>query len=459
METWNISKKQKIQKLKLIKSIDDNNQRILYILHNLGPQRFTDLIKYSSLSRSTVNKYLNSNYRSGNIDKKLFKDKKTNKQFQGYHITEKGIEVLIGKGLKHTNANLIVNELSEVFLKLSELVLFYKEIGLFDSFIIHIVRIISKIGENFFQIEQNRDLYMALFYVFYNSILGQGAFATSHWCLEPIKNENELLDKSIQSQNEEVVFSGYKLNLDQFCDVFNVSREAIDYYARHKLIENNLGFFLIKREQDDFFFHEEDLLGTTTLRLIKDRLIEEVIHFNIVGLKEFYDLDKMSEDIIDKLKRMGLVWSGIQEHFNLLVVNLIIKTALDMGLLKTSYKLMKDLVSKTKLLPKTKEGKQLQDKIKEVLKDKDDSREFKQRDFDIKGQYNILTVIEPPNEDILGNLKGFCPECGNLISKINKEECPNCFKIVNTDNLIKDIEEAKLISKKFKSAKNNEDTK
>jgi len=79
METWNISKKQKIQKLEIIKSIDDNNQRILYILHNLGPKRFTDIIKYSKLSRSTVSKYLNSNYKSGFIDKKLIKDKKTNK--------------------------------------------------------------------------------------------------------------------------------------------------------------------------------------------------------------------------------------------------------------------------------------------------------------------------------------------------------------------------------------------
>ena len=171
--------------------------------------------------------------------------------------TEKGIEVLLGESLKYKHANLMVNELTENILKLSDLILFYKEIGLFDSFIIHITRIVSKIGENFFQMEQNRDLYMALFYVFYNSILGQGAFATSHWRLEPIKNENELYEKKYQLKNEEILFSGYKLNLDQFCETFKVSRQAIDYYARHKLIESNLGFFLIRRKQDDFFFHEE----------------------------------------------------------------------------------------------------------------------------------------------------------------------------------------------------------
>ena len=61
METWNITKKQKQQKITMARSIADNSQRVLYILHNLGPQRFTDIIDYSELSRSTVNKYLAGN--------------------------------------------------------------------------------------------------------------------------------------------------------------------------------------------------------------------------------------------------------------------------------------------------------------------------------------------------------------------------------------------------------------
>ena len=48
--------------------------------------------------------------------------------------------------------------------KLEDLIDFYKEINVEAPFIIHIVRIISKIGDNFFDLQQDRDLYLSLFY-------------------------------------------------------------------------------------------------------------------------------------------------------------------------------------------------------------------------------------------------------------------------------------------------------
>ncbi|MFX0071136.1 MAG: hypothetical protein ACFFAO_08600 [Candidatus Hermodarchaeota archaeon] len=369
MESWNISKKLKSELLTKASGIKDNERRILFILRNLGPQRFTSLVKYSNLSRSTVSKYLTFHRKCNNIEQKIITDKKTNKQYQGYVITDRGIEKLGEEPLKLKKELFMINELKENVHKLLNLITFYREIGVPDYFIFHIVKIISKIGDNFFEIQQDRDLYLSLFYVFYNSILGQGAFAKQYWLFDE-DNETESLSR----------FSGYKLNLDQFCEVYNVAPEAINYLARLKLITEALGFYLIKRENDDFFFHEDDLLGTTTLRLIKDHLIDEIIHLESGYREKLYDLDKMARDISIQLKEMGLIWDAIQTQFELFILILIIKKAIDMGFLETDRKKFLEIISKSKNLHKSVEGKELRSSILEGKK--------------IEINLNIITVLE-----------------------------------------------------------------
>ncbi|MHA2037520.1 MAG: hypothetical protein ACW972_03990 [Promethearchaeota archaeon] len=316
MESWNISKKLKSELLKKSSNIEDNSRRILFILRNLGPQRFTNLIRYSNLSRSTVSKYLNIHRKNKNIEQRIFTEKQTNKQYRGYVITERGIEKLGEEPLKLKDELFIVNELKENVRKLEDLIDFYKEINVEDPFIIHIVRIISKIGDNFFELQQDRDLYLSLFYIFYNSILGQGAFAKKYWHFDESSSQK---------------FVGYKLNLDQFCEIFDVSKEAINYLAKYKLLKSDFGFYLIQRENTDFFFHEEDLLGTTTLRLIRDKLIDEIINLQEGIYEEVYDLDTVAKDITNQLKEMGLIWDAIQEQFQLLVLTQVVKNAILMG--------------------------------------------------------------------------------------------------------------------------------
>ncbi|MFX0002191.1 MAG: hypothetical protein ACFFAA_11485 [Promethearchaeota archaeon] len=348
MESWNISKKLKIELLKKAGSIEDNSRRILFILRNLGPQRFTSLIKYSNLSRSTVSKYLNNHRKNDNVEQRIVTDKQTNKQYRAYVITERGIEKLGETPLKLKDELFIVNELKDNVRKLENLIDFYKEINVEAPFIIHIVRIISKIGDNFFELHQDRDLYLSLFYIFYNSILGQGAFAKNYWHFD-------------ESSSQE--FVGYKLNLDQFCEIYNVSIEAINYLARFKLIKNDFGFYLIKRENNDFFFHEEDLVGTTTLRLVKDKLIDEIINLQEGIYDMIYDLDIMARELTDQLREMGIIWAAIQEQFQLLVLNLIIKNAIEMGFLDIERKKFMEGVAQSKNLSLSEEGKLIQQAI------------------------------------------------------------------------------------------------
>ena len=345
MESWNISKKLASELLKKSSSIDDNSRRILFILRNLGPQRFTNLIKYSNLSRSTVSKYITFHLKNENVEQRLITDKQTNKQYRGYIITDKGIEKLEEKPLKLKDELFIVNELKKNVRKLENLIDFYKEINVEDPFIIHIVRIVSKIGDNFFELQQDRDLYLSLFYIFYNSILGQGALARKYWHLD---------EKNTQK------FAGYKIDLEQFCIIYKVSKEAIDYLARMKLIKNEFGFYLIKREQNDFYFHEEDLLGTTTIRLIKDKLIDEIINLQEGIYDMIYDLDILAKELTEQLKEMGLIWGAIEEQFQLLVLNLIIKNAIEMGFLDIERKKFMEGIAQSKKLSLSEEGKRIQ---------------------------------------------------------------------------------------------------
>lgn len=364
MESWNISKKLKTELLKKSSSIEDNSRRILFILRNLGPQRFTNIVKYSSLSRSTVSKYLSYHKKNKTIEQRLITDRQTNKQYQGYVITEKGIGMLSIEPLKLKDESYMLNELKDNVRKLEGLIDFYKEINVEDPFIIHIVRIISKIGDNFFKLHQDRDLYLSLFYIFYNSVLGQGAFAKNYWHFDESSSQK---------------FEGYKLNLEQYSEVYNVSREAINYLARSKLIKNDFGFYLIKREMNDFFFHEEDLLGTTTLRLIKDKLIDEIINLQESIYDTKYDLDTMAEEITNQLKEMGLIWDAIQEHYLLLVLNLIIKNAIEMGFLNIEREKLIKGVAQSKKLMQSEEGLLIQKAIFESA--------------NINLNYNMLTLI------------------------------------------------------------------
>ena len=133
-------------------------------------------------------------------------------------------------------------------------------------------------------------------------------------------------------------FKGYKLNLDQFCETFKVDQEAIKYLAKIKLIKSEFGFYLIKRADNDFFFHEEDILGKITKQLIKDIIVTEIIRVNLDSKRKSInlDLDHISEEISNEMINQGYIWDAIKEPYEILIEKMIIKLALDLGIPKTS---------------------------------------------------------------------------------------------------------------------------
>ncbi|GAI63014.1 unnamed protein product, partial [marine sediment metagenome] len=259
------------------------------------------------------------------IEKKLFKNQITNRQEQRYFITELGIEMLNEEHID-TSETFYFNELNSYISQLSDLVNFYKEIGVADSIIYQILKITSKVGENFYILEKDKDFYLTLFYIFLNSVSTRD----------------------------------FKFEIDEFCKHYDVKRLRIDFYV-DKIMSNNLGYYIFTRGDDIFFFHADDIIGTTTLRLIKDRLIKEIIHINLDGYRKIYDLDKMAEKIAENLVKMNLIWEpdedakigGIREPFEMLIEKMLIKKALDMGF---SRPFLMDIILQSEKMRKAKRG-------------------------------------------------------------------------------------------------------
>ncbi len=170
MSKFMVTAKVKEKVLSEIKKIDQNDLRILYLLRNLGPLRFTDIIEYSGLSRSTVSKYIKFHLSKNKIEKRIYRNPSKNIQEQRYFITDLGTEKLSEDYISY-DESIYYSEIHDLISNLSELKNFYKEISVADSIITDITRNIINMGENYFFIEQNRDLYLTLFYIYNNSVL------------------------------------------------------------------------------------------------------------------------------------------------------------------------------------------------------------------------------------------------------------------------------------------------
>ncbi|MHA1803961.1 MAG: ArsR family transcriptional regulator [Promethearchaeota archaeon] len=417
MSIWNVSDKVKEKILDAVQKLEDNEIKILFLLKNLGPLRFTDLIEHSGLSRSTVSKYLKININKNCVEKNLFFDKSANTKEQRYFITQMGLERL--NDLSPERAGFVLfNEVNTRISQLSELIDFYEKIGIEDSIILEILQIVLKIGDNFFLMEQNKDLYLTLFYIFLNS----------------------------------VSTPDYKLEIHEFCRLYSVKKVRIDFYI-DKIMSNQLGFYMFTRYnegegrqsfQDIFFFHEEDIIGTTTLRLIKDKLLSEMLHVNLSGYKPFYDLDEIAEEIASKLIKMALIWERIKEPFEMLIEKIFIKTAVDAGFSKP---FLMDMVIQSEKILKSREG--MESLIRII--------EGSQRYEDL----NIVSISESPpafKEDLLENIKGFCYFCGKTILKNElSNTCSKCGNVLEVKKLLRSLDDAFEVSKKFKEEKLQED--
>jgi len=389
-------------KVKDIASNLDNDKTILFVLKNIGPLRFTDLEEFCDISRSTLSKYLKVHTEKKEVIKKIYK--KDDLQEPRYFITNRGIEKLGEEKLPSEEKIYYFNELNNTYLRLSDLVNFYRKIGVEESIIIHIIKIISKIGDQFFELEQNRDLYITLFYIFYNSTLTPE----------------------------------FKFEINAFCDYFQanypslrVKKFKIDYYV-DKIMSSKLGFYMFTRGKDIFFFHKEDLLGTTTLRLVKDALIEGRIN-DMLNEKSDYELDKITEKIVGELMDMKLIWEKIRSPIENLVFKIVVKTSLELGIPKIT---ITNLIVQSKMA----QNDIIKPSITHIL-------EGSERYEDL----NVVAFSIPQNDSKKIEEGNFCPNCGMVVLKDDfSNKCTNCGLKYKPENLLKTIKAANEVNKKYK---------
>jgi DNA-binding MarR family transcriptional regulator len=413
MSKFKVTAKVKEKVLSEITKIEQNDLRILYLLRNLGPLRFTTIIEYSGLSRSTVSKYIKFHSSKNNVEKKIYKNPSKNVQEQRYFITDLGTEKL-GEDYVDRDESIYFSEINDLISNLSELKIFYKEISVAESIITDITRNIINMGENYFLIEQNRDLYLTLFYIYNNSVLTRD----------------------------------FKFEITEFCKHYNVKKIRIDFYV-DRLLSGDLGLYMFSRGEDKFFFHREDVLGVTTVRLIKDNLINEIIELSITEEKMIsdLDLDKLSEDITEKLLKMELIWdmnetqgiTGIKEPFEMLVEKMIIKYALEMSIPKIS---LMDIALQSKKLLKAEGGK---NSLYNIINDSERYEDL-----------NLVSISESEETELVQSLKllrGFCSNCGKTVLKNDLSNiCIRCGLNFQRLELVKDIEVASELSVAYKIA-------
>ncbi len=413
MSKFTITAKVKEKVLSEINKIDQNDMRILYLLRNLGPLRFTNIIEYSGLSRSTVSKYIKFHLSKNNIEKKIFRNSSKNLQEQRYFITDLGTEKL-GEDYISYDESIYFSEINDLISNLSELKTFYKEISVADSIITDISRNIINMGENYFLIEQNRDLYLTLFYIYNNSVLTRD----------------------------------FKFEITEFCKHYNVKKLRIDFYV-DRLLSSDLGLYMFSRGEDKFFFHREDVLGVTTIRLIKDNLINEIIEVSIAEEKMIsdLDLDRLAEEITEKLLGMELIWdmnesqgiSGIKEPYEMLVEKMIIKYALEISIPKAS---LMDIALQSKKLLKAEGGK---NSLYNIINNSERYEDL-----------NLVSISDSEETELFQSLKllqGFCPKCGKTVLKNDLSNiCIRCGLNFQGSGLLKDIEAASELSVAYKIA-------
>ena len=413
MSKFTVTAKVKEKVLSEIKKIDQNDLRILYLLRNLGPLRFTNIIEYSGLSRSTVSKYIKFHTSKNNIEKKIYRNPSKNIQEQRYFITDLGTEKF-GEDHISYDESIYFSEINDLLSNLYELKNFYKEISVAESIITDITRNIINMGENYFLIEQNRDLYLTLFYIYNNSVLTRD----------------------------------FKFEITEFCKHYNVKKLRIDFYV-DRLLSSDLGLYMFSRGEDKFFFHREDVLGVTSIRLIKNYLINEIVELNIAEEKMIsdLDLDKISEEITEKLLNMELVWDinesqkiiGIKEPFEMLIEKMIIKNALEMGIPKAS---LMDIALQSKKLLKAEGGK---NSLYNIINNSERYEDL-----------NLVSISDSEETELFQSLKllrGFCPKCGKTVLKNDLSNiCVRCGVNFQDLELIIDIEAASELSVAFKIA-------
>ncbi|MHA1821327.1 MAG: winged helix-turn-helix domain-containing protein [Promethearchaeota archaeon] len=258
----------------------DNESKIIYLLKELGDLPFKNIMDLTHLSRNTVNKYLKKLLDSGYISKNL----KINPQGRDlfiYHLEFKGLKKYSPRFLLERDKYWIIalkteiNELNRQFSKgnINEEVYRKKltELNMIESKFYDLVNIIQdlikrdqylgeprkvltqianfalKFGKNFFKEERSLFDYLAVFYIYLNSIDYRVGFASKNIFINRYMLNQDFLERITDFENilKILNFSEQKyykimskLHTNEYSDFFEELKILARYFFNQLNIEN-----------------------------------------------------------------------------------------------------------------------------------------------------------------------------------------------------------------------------
>lgn len=303
----------------------DYDGKILYLLKEKGTMRFKDLVLICDpteggssdkkgmklMTRGTLGKYLKILKKQAYISQIVFQENDF-RSHSKYEITKSGSE--------HLQQILAINEEDLSSDKDTETVrpdyfqLFYNPITVFfqkigveqEQYLPQLIRMIARINPQFFfKLPQSDEFYYMLFYLYQNMLefsIGKARF--------------------------------FFIGLDAFCDTYGVTKIQVQYHME-KLLEQDLGFYLIKWEHA-LFFQRDDLIGGILFNLIQNELEADIVKKSL-KLPDRADFHYMAENIVQQMLDLKLLWHGIREAFQIFTEALLILKAIQRGYTRLDF--------------------------------------------------------------------------------------------------------------------------
>ncbi len=242
--------------------------------HPIGATR---IAKISGVPRSTVYHQLKKLIESGLVHPVQVSAKSNRKK---YEITDRGRRTDAGQSGQ----------------TLKEMIAYFHYLQVPENIIWQLVTLLKPRLDQFMMLPQNPELYMALFYVYYN-----------------------------------LTTTDLRLNRKEFCKIFHVKQIALNYYL-DKVLSGNLGFYHFEHMGDDHFFHDADELGVVLRQRLDTFFEQQDLRRQLGGETDPLPLQEFIDQTAEDLAKRGYIRPELQRTVALFLWDFVGKYCIEQGI-------------------------------------------------------------------------------------------------------------------------------
>ncbi|GAB4308257.1 MAG: hypothetical protein Kow0069_06360 [Promethearchaeota archaeon] len=203
---------------------------------------------------------------------------------------------------------------------LAELVDYFRYLHVPENIIWNLVGLLKSRVSAFLALPQGRELYMALFFVYYN-------------------------------------FTSTPLRMSRktFCSFFHVKRLALNYYV-DKILGGDLGIYHFEHAGEDYFFHEDDELGVLLRQRLDAFFEKERLKREMGGVTDPLPLHEFIDDLANHVVEHNYLRADLRKSFYLFLWDYVGKYCVERGL---AGELLPDL-------PTTDEDRRVPERVEDI---------------------------------------------------------------------------------------------